>query len=158
MHVSGKRRAWLHALQVSLNHTVSSSKRKIHIIQAASEEFDNNHILVLQVDLWAVIGRGLTGTRKRCTAAYSPISLLYHQDLDRLKKDLSELVDRPSDPKVRWGKHLHTPLNCTSKQFVDTFDNSETALGLTSSLLHLSQPLTLSSQVGHRLSILDFVN
>ena len=23
------------------------------------------------------------------------------QDLDRLKKDLSELVDRPSDPKVR---------------------------------------------------------
>ena len=24
------------------------------------------------------------------------------QDLDRLKKDLSELVDRPSDPKVRY--------------------------------------------------------
>ena len=44
-------------------------KKKNTYHPTASEEFDNNHILAPQVDLLAVIGRDLTETRKRCSAA-----------------------------------------------------------------------------------------
>ena len=42
------------------------------------------------------------------------------QDLDRLKKDLSELVDRPSDPKVRL-------LSVTRLLFLTGFDSPESS-------------------------------
>ena len=51
---------------------------------------------------------------------FAQLQLPNPQDLDRLKKDLSELVDRPSDPKVRL-------LSVTRLLFLTGFDSPESS-------------------------------